>query len=349
MNTELIARLRIAARRDSLFGDDVREHASEQAADALEAAQAEVECAKEDQRVCATWLQEARATITDQARDILNMSESLQYIAGIVTHGTGNPMDNGTLIHRGILKYVQSLESRLQAAQAEIERLKAELGDALATIELDGARLAALEQQEPVIAVHEDALKELSAANGMNLWAENAQLFEGRSGEHGYNTPLPEGFVNLYAASVATEQSKEWTDENVIAWCIERGIKSAQPSQARELPKHPVVLSRDDTEHGVYYYKASEVDAIIAAINVKEQPSQARELSDTQLLDYLQSAQDGVVICTHEKRSLKTDGSNDYEIRLVFDGWTTHSRITDEEKPTVRDAIIAAINAKEQT
>lgn len=45
----------------------------------------------------------------------------------------------------------------------------------------------------------------------------------------------------------------------------------AQPSQARELPKHPVALSRDDTEHGVYYYKASEVDSIIVAINAKEQ------------------------------------------------------------------------------
>lgn len=270
---------------------------------------------------------------------------------------------------------IEAAVMALKAAQAEIERLKGEEYfyqlhfERACRVKYEAlALLAALEQQEPVIAVHEDALKELSAANGMNLWAENAQLFEGRSGEHGYNTPLPEGFVNLYAASVATEQSKEWTDENVIAWCIERGIKSAQPSQAllkttqelasaiakdeypdvpqfevaddlavvisqidnmvtgmcrkqpsqaqpdekcgmceyikevrhtwhpsytadrmagpghtcrnkaiaqpsqaRELPKHPVALSRDDTEHGVYYYKASEVDAIIAAINAKEQ------------------------------------------------------------------------------
>ena len=39
--TKLIERLRKAARHDSVFGDDVREHASEQAAEAIEALQAE--------------------------------------------------------------------------------------------------------------------------------------------------------------------------------------------------------------------------------------------------------------------------------------------------------------------
>jgi hypothetical protein len=39
MNTELIERLRNAARHDSAFGDDVREHASEQAADTIESLQ----------------------------------------------------------------------------------------------------------------------------------------------------------------------------------------------------------------------------------------------------------------------------------------------------------------------
>jgi hypothetical protein len=43
MSKELIERLRNTARHDSVFGNDVREHASEQAADAIEALQAEVE------------------------------------------------------------------------------------------------------------------------------------------------------------------------------------------------------------------------------------------------------------------------------------------------------------------
>ena len=40
--TQLIERLRLAARNDSVFGDDVREHASEQAANKIEALQERV-------------------------------------------------------------------------------------------------------------------------------------------------------------------------------------------------------------------------------------------------------------------------------------------------------------------
>lgn len=75
--------------------------------------------------------------------------------------------------------------------------------------------------------------------------------------------------ANLYAKQVA-----HWIEKHdaLLAQQLDTApATTTQPSQARELPKHPVALSRDDTEHGVYYYKASEVDAIIAAINAKEQ------------------------------------------------------------------------------
>ena len=56
-------------------------------------------------------LDAADREVLQQAQDILNLSEGLKYIAGIVEHGTGKPLDNGTLIHRGVLKYVQGLEA----------------------------------------------------------------------------------------------------------------------------------------------------------------------------------------------------------------------------------------------
>lgn len=143
---------------------------------------------------------------------------------------------------------IEAAVMALKAAQAEIERLKGE--EYLYQLHFERAcrakyealaLLAALEQLEPV---------------GRLTGRANEEL----DGTHGY--------AAAGAAPVATAQP----DDCANTPYDEGPFTTAQPSQARELPKHPVALSRDDTEHGVYYYKASEVDAIIAAINAKEQP-----------------------------------------------------------------------------
>ena len=175
------------------------------------------------------------------------------------------------------------------------------------------ARLVELEKQEPI--GHLDERGELGEFMPVELRASHIER----------NSSTPRSFtIPVYAAA---------------------GASPVEPSQSTEpdMPAICAALGFDTTNH----HNAARCP--YCTPSTREQPSQERELSDTQLLDYLQSTQDGLVVCQHEERSQKTDGSNDYNIRMVFDGWTTHSLFREEEKPTVRDAIIAAINAKGQS
>lgn len=79
---------------------------------------------------------------------------------------------------------------------------------------------------EPVALVTEAQLSELAQCNGMQLWSENPNMFQGAKGDSPAGTPLPPGHVNLYRIApenLRVTQARQdtarldWLDQNIFS------------------------------------------------------------------------------------------------------------------------------------
>lgn len=123
---EMIQELRKLAERlrdDTARHDDESRRLCNEAADAIEALQAE------NERLNAGWQRvnqealQANLTVQDQAKEIVLLCDDLKYIAGIARR-SGMPVDDDTLkVRAAILGAVQILEAERDALQSQLDAM----------------------------------------------------------------------------------------------------------------------------------------------------------------------------------------------------------------------------------
>lgn len=144
--TELIERMRT----DAIFDNTTL---GNEAADAIEALQAENERLNAGWQAANSEALSAKITVKEQAESILLLCDDLKYIAGIARRVGVSVDDDNVKVRAAILSAVQSLE-------AERDQMQSKLGDAIQSsahwqhqcTELQ-ANLSALHAQEPVEAI----------------------------------------------------------------------------------------------------------------------------------------------------------------------------------------------------
>jgi hypothetical protein len=231
---------------------------------------------------------------------------------------------------------------KLKAAQAEIERLKYEI-DAIAAIkaERDAAqtRLAELEKQEPVEwRVTERGVTSTVTHAEFVRRSYDCATFEPLFAAAGASPVQPKEVIKEIV--VHADYREMWRQQLKMNQKLNAALSAmpatVQPSQAGE-PVARYELECYDEDCGCMevdsdgdWVRYSDYLAAFATPQAAAQPSQAG-LSDTALLDWLQERCTSAWVCRDS-----TTGR----------GWRLHES-RDTGYVSVRDAIIAAINAKE--
>lgn len=93
-------------------------------------------------------------------------------------------------------------------------------------------------------------------------------------------------------------------------------------------------IKRDDTEHGVEYYQANEVDALLA-----EQPAQPQQEPDETLLSFYQATDFQSLVAAMEGHIKKLQGKLQSNPHTAIDAWNNRAMLAAAPQPAQQEPV----------